>query len=217
MNSAAKHLLLMIGGALLVVGSVFTWRSATTETTAPPSRPATQSESGSAPHATPSSAAASQAPAEPSAQNVAPSVRQRMERLRKRVEAAPSDTAARRELGDLLFKAHKPKAAAEHYQAYLERRPQHRQTWLDLTNAYGREEEWEQALEAATRMLEHFPRDAAALYNAGAAAANLQRYAAARRYWQRALQNEPPASVQTKTETALQRLDSLSVAAPANP
>ena len=140
-----------------------------------------------------------------------------MERLRKRVEEAPTDTAARRALGDLLFTAHEPGAAAEHYRAYLEQRPDHRQTWLDLMNAYGRVQKWEQALQAATQMLEHIPRDAAALYNAGAAAANLERYAAARRHWQRALENDPSSSVQTKTETALQRLDSLSGTAPGNP
>lgn len=217
MNSASTHLLFLIGGALLVVSSVFAWRSANTGTAAPPRRPVAQSEPASAPHGIPSSAASSQASVEPSAENVAPSVRQRMERLRQHVEANPSDTAARRKLGDLLFKAHKPEAAAEHYRAYLERRPQHRQTWLDLTNAYGRVQKWEQALQAATQMLEHVPQDAAALYNAGAAAANLQRYAAARRYWQRALQNDPSSSVRTKTETALQRLDSLAGTAPANP
>lgn len=217
MNSARTQLLLLVGGALLVVGGVFAWRSADTGKVPPARRPDAQSQSASAPHGIPSSPASSQASVEPSAENVAPSVRQRMERLRQRVEANPADTAARRTLGDLLFKAHEPEAAAEHYRTYLERRPQHRQTWLDLANAYGRVQKWKKALQAATQMLEHVPQDPAALYNAGAAAANLQRYAAARRYWQRALQNEPSASVQTKTETALQRLDSLSVAASTNP
>jgi len=217
MDSASTRLLVMVGGALLVVGSVFAWRSVDSGTTAPPRRPDAHSQAASASHGFSSSPSSSQASVEPSAENVAPSVRQRMERLRRRVEATPSDTAARRALGDLLFKAHEPGAAAEHYRAYLERRPQHRQTWLDLTNAYGRVQKWKQALQVATRMLEHFPHDAAALYNAGAAAANLQRYTAARRYWQRALKNKPSTSVQTKTETALQRLDSLSVAASTNP
>ncbi len=214
MDNASTQLFAMVAGAVLVIGGVFAWRSVDTGATASPSRSAPPSEAEEAPHTTPS--APSQATVEPSADNVSASVRQRMEKLRKRVEAAPADTAARRELGDLLFKAHEPEAAATHYQAYLDRRPQHRQTWLDLTNAYGRIQEWTKALQAAEGMLEHFPDDASALYNAGAAAANLQRYAAARRYWRQALQNQPSDPVRTKTETALQRLDSLSVAAGPN-
>lgn len=217
MNSSAKHLLLMIGGALLVVGSVFAWRAIDTGTGGPSNRPGPSSASESAPHAVPSSAASSPASAEPSAENVAPSVRERMDRLRKRVESAPADTAARRELATLLFKAHEPEAAAKHYRAYLERRPQHRQAWLDLANAYGRVQKWDQALQAAKQMLTHFSDDPAALYNAGAAAANLQRYAAARKHWQRALRHDPSATVRTNTEEALQRLDSLRGPAVATP
>lgn len=215
MSRAAKHLLLMVGGVLLVVGSVFAWRVVDTETEEFSNRPVPSS--GSASHSVPSSAASSPASVEPSAENVAPSVRERMNRLRKRVEAAPADTAARRELATLLFKAHEPEAAAEHYRAYLERRPRHRQSWFDLANAYGRVQKWDQALQAVKQMLTHFPNDPAALYNAGAAAANLQRYAAARTYWRRALRNDPSTTVRTNTEDALQRLDSLASPASANP
>ena len=213
MHRSFVQLLLLIGGALLVVGGVFAWRSIDAGPTA--SREAINSSAQ--PSAVPHSRSLATDSVEPSAGNVAPSVRRRKERLKKRVAANPADTAARRSLADLLLAAHNPGEAATHYRAYLDRHPRNRQAWLDLANAHGAIQQWQQVLRATRKMLSHYPNDPAALYNAGAAAANLGRYGQARSYWERAMTQDPTASVRAKTETALRRLDSLTAAGPSIP
>lgn len=210
MARSHTQLLVIVVGALLVVSGVFAWRSMDAGPTVPRARSASSDPSPSAPHSLPAATDS----VEPSAENVASSVRQRKARLQKRVEAAPADTAARRSLADLLLAAHDPAAAATHYRAYLDRHPRNRQAWLDLANAHGAGQKWKKVLQTTQEMLSHYPNDPAALYNAGAAAANLSRYTKARSYWERAMKHDPSATVRSKTETALQRLDSLTASTP---
>lgn len=212
MVRSSVQLLSLLGGALLVVSGVFVWQSMVPGTSTPDEQSPSSTSSLSAPH----SRALATDSVTPSAENVAPSVRQRKTRLKKEVAATPSDTAARRSLANLLLSAHDPAAAAKHYRAYLDRRPRNRQAWLDLANADGAAQRWQKVLRTTREMLSHYPNDPAALYNAGAAA-NLGRYGEARSFWERAMAHDPSATVRGKTETALRRLDSLTASSPPTP
>lgn|GEM_PF-1341020 len=180
---------LLAGAALLVAGLYAFTR---------PDAPATPVPAAGAPDST----------VAPTADNVDPAVHGRLMALRARAEAAPDSAAPHLALGRFLQSAHRPAEAAEAFEAALERDAGDRQTWLDLTNAYGAAGDWPAAARAADRMADRFDSDGAALYNAGAAYANAgdadrarQRFASATR--------AADATMAAQARDALARLDAM--------
>lgn len=126
--------------------------------------------------------------------------------LKRRLEAALSDTAALLRLGRLMHDAHRPEEAADHYRRYLELNPGDRQVWLDLANVYAAARRWEQAKEATEVLLAIDPADAEAMYNLGAIQANLGRYSEARSWWKKIEREKPGEPLALLAASAMERL-----------
>ncbi len=154
----------------------------------------------------PAAPVAAAEPPPPSGDNVAPEVHARLMVLRQ--AAATDDPAAQVALARFLQDAHHDAEAAEAYEAVLTQTPDDRQSWLDLTNAYGAAGDWASAADAADRMAERFPGDGTALYNAGAAFANAGQVEVARARFEAAAGASDPAMA-TQARTSLVRLAAL--------
>lgn len=153
-------------------------------------------------------AAAPDTTVSPTADNVDPAVHGRLMSLRARAEAAPDSAAPHLALGRFLQSAHRPAEAAEAFEAALAREPQDRQTWLDLTHAYGNAGDWPATARAADRMAAQFASDGAALYNAGAAYANAGDAATARQRFEAATRAGDDAMA-AQARDALARLNAM--------
>lgn len=130
----------------------------------------------------------------PGANNVTHTFRVRTETLRQQIAAAPRDTVALLALAHLLDDAHQTEDAVGYYKQYLQVTDTNPQVWLDLTNAYARLEQWEEAISASRSLLEIHPKHPAAMYNLGALYANQGAVEEARTWWRQVeAQTEDPA------------------------
>ena len=120
----------------------------------------------------------------PSAANVDPGVHAEMMRLKTTADASPEDLGAQLAFARMALGAHRGAEAADALERALALDPEARQSWLDLTLAYGAAEDWDAAVDASRRMLARFPNDAEAQYNLGAALANAGQLTDARAAWE---------------------------------
>ncbi len=125
----------------------------------------------------------------PSAENVSHDYRRRVAELQGRIETAPDDTLALRELAGMQFDAHSMEAAAALYERYLVLVPGARQAWLDLATAQASLERWNDAEQTMLRMLDLFPDDPAGTWNLGAVLANQGRPEEAATWWHRTMES----------------------------
>jgi hypothetical protein len=170
--------------------------------------------SPSAPVAT-APAVAAEAPT-PAADNVDPGVHSRLMALRAAAETHPDSAGAHLALARFLHDAHRSAEAAAAYEGALAVAPGDRQAWLDLAQAYGALGQWDDVVEASDRMLEHFPGDPSAEYNAGAALANAGRRAEAKARWTPVAAQTADAAMARQASDALAQLDAMAAAGPAS-
>ena len=201
---------LLLAGFLLLAGAWFFLQPAAPEpaaTTPPPAAAPARTGSPTSFGRTPFLTTHEPAPAvAPDAANVAPSFHVEMEDLKRRLDAAPEDTAALLRLARLKQDGHQTDEAIAYYRRYLARAPDARQAWLDLAQSLGQLERWDEALEATEALLERFPNDPAGLYNLGAVHANAGRPAEARAVWERVAAQDGDATLRAMAASALQRL-----------
>jgi tetratricopeptide (TPR) repeat protein len=149
----------------------------------------------------------------PTGDNVDPAIHGQLMTLQKAAEDAPDDPDAHLALARFLHDAHRTTEAAEAYEAALALDPTRRQAWLDLANAHGADARWDDVVRVSEGMLEHFPGDPSADYNAAAAHANAGRTAQARTLWARVAQGTD-AALATQAAESMARLDELAAAPP---
>lgn len=125
----------------------------------------------------------------PSATNVSHDFRRRVAELQTRLDSAPADTLALRELARMLFDAHSMEEASALYERYVGLVPDARQAWLDLATAQASLERWDEAEQTMLRMLDVFPDDPAATWNLGAILANQGRSEEAATWWHRTVES----------------------------
>lgn len=162
------------------------------------------------PETTPATASATASAATetftPDETNVDPSLHTQIESLRIRLVETPDDTTHLIRFARLMQDAHRPEEAARTYAHYLALHPANRQAWLDLTQAYGALQQWDNALTAADRMLARYPDDPSGLYNRGAIFANTSRFTEARAIWEQVAAQTRDAEVAAMARTSLPRL-----------
>ncbi|HEX8297584.1 MAG TPA: tetratricopeptide repeat protein [Rubricoccaceae bacterium] len=171
--------------------------------------------SPSAPPPADAPSAAPATPPSPAADNVDPGVHSRLMALRATAEVHPDSAGAHLALARFLHDAHRSAEAAEAYEDALAVDPKDRQVWLDLAQAYGALGQWDDVVKASDRMLEHFPGDPSAAYNAGAALANAGQRAEAKARWMPVAAQSADAAMARQASDALAQLDAMAAAGPA--
>jgi tetratricopeptide (TPR) repeat protein len=144
--------------------------------------------------------------AAPGRDNVAPSYHTGEMKLRARVQADASDTAALAALGRMLQDAHRPAEAIGYYERYTKLAPANRQVWLDLAVMYGELNDWGAAGRAIDAVLERSPGDPVALFDRGAVEANRGDRTSARTWFERAASQATDTSVSRAAREALARI-----------
>jgi tetratricopeptide (TPR) repeat protein len=143
---------------------------------------------------------------EPSKDNVDPAVHVQLMTLTQRISEAQEDHVHMVKLARLLWDSHRLAEAAEQFERYVKLNPTDRQAWLDLTNVYGQDRQWDLAKATSERMLERFPDDPSAMYNLGAIHANAGRFDEARSWWTRVRQQRADEHLAVQAATSLQRI-----------
>ncbi len=115
-----------------------------------------------------------------------PDYQDRVYEMEAALTTAPDSVALLLEVGRLHRDAHDPGRAIELFTRATRIEPSRRVAWLNLADAHARQGEWSEVVTVMTDMLAHHPGDGTALYNLGAAHANLGALSSARDAWARA-------------------------------
>lgn len=140
---------------------------------------------------------------------VDPAFHDRLGALEARLASDPANVDLRLTVARLLHDAHRHAAAAEHFERFLEQRPDDRQAWLDLANVYAAAGQWAEAERASRALLEILPEDVSARYNMGAIAANTARFDEAKNWWAMVAEQRTDVQLQAQAIASLQQLDAL--------
>lgn len=145
-------------------------------------------------------------PFQPTAANVGPTYHSRRMLLEARVTVDPADSAALRELADLLIDAHDAAGALAYRQRYVALVPESTQGWIDLAAAAAGAGDPELARTAIGSVLDRSPDNPVALYDMGALAANAGRIEEARDWWRKAERQTVDPQIAAAAAAALSRI-----------
>ncbi len=142
----------------------------------------------------------------PSKSNVSQEFYQKMDMLKKEVEANPTDTAKIKEYADFIAAAHKPDQAIPYYEKILKIDPKRNDVLFSLSMLYFGRQDYNKAEEYTNRILDNDKDNTQAMYNLGAIAASKGDKARAREVWQRLVSEYPGTEAAELAKSSLEKL-----------
>jgi Tfp pilus assembly protein PilF len=142
----------------------------------------------------------------PSKGNVSQEFYQKMDMLKKDVEANPNDTAKIKQYADFISAAHKPEQAIPYYEKILKVDPGRNDILFSLSMIYFTKQDYNKAEEYTNRILKNDKNNTQAMYNLGAIAASKGDKARAKEIWQRLVSTYPGNEAAELAKSSLEKL-----------
>jgi tetratricopeptide (TPR) repeat protein len=142
----------------------------------------------------------------PSRSNVSPEVYQKMEALKKDVEANPDDTTKIKAYADFMTAAHKPEEALPYYEKILNINPERNDVLFKLAMIYYDKQELDKAEEYTNLILKNDKDNTQAMYNLGAIAASKGEKDRAKEIWNKLVTDYPNDEAARLAKSSLEKL-----------
>lgn len=142
----------------------------------------------------------------PSKSNVSQEVYQKMDKLKKDVEANPRDTTKMREYADFMAAAHRPDEAITYYGKILKINPQRNDILFNLSMVYFSRQDYDKAEEYTSRILKNDKNNTQAMYNLGAIAASKGEKERAKVIWNKLVSDYPGDEAAQLAKSSLEKL-----------
>lgn len=142
----------------------------------------------------------------PGTSNVTSETIQKLETLKKAVDASPDDTLRIREYADFLSMAHKSKDAIQFYEKILSKDNNRIDILFSLTFIYYNEGNMNKAEELTRKVLTIDPKNEMAIYNTGAIEASRGNRERAREIWTKLIEDFPGSETSDLAKNSLNRL-----------
>ncbi len=143
---------------------------------------------------------------DPSKSNVSPEVYQKMDELKKDVDANPLDTAKMRAYADFMTAAHKQEEALPYYEKIIRRDPRRNDILFNLAMIYYNQQNLDKAEDYTNRILKNDKNNTQAIYNLGAIAAGKGDKEKAREIWNKLITDFPSDEVSQLARSSLGKL-----------
>ena len=141
----------------------------------------------------------------PSKSNVSQEVYEKMDRLKKEVEAQPNDTLKMREYADFMAAAHRPDEAIIYYNKILEVNPHRNDILFGLSMIFYSRQDYQKAEDYTNRILKSDKNNTQALYNLGAIAASKGEKDRAKSIWNKLITEYPGDQAAELARSSLQK------------
>jgi Flp pilus assembly protein TadD len=142
----------------------------------------------------------------PSKGNVSQEFYDRMDQLRKDVEANPKDTVKIKAYADFIAAAHKPEEAVSYYEKILKVDPRRNDVLFSLSMIYFGMQNYSKAEEYTGRILNNDRNNTQAMYNLGAIAASKGDKVKAKEIWNRLVSSYPGDEAAELAKSSLEKL-----------
>ncbi len=142
----------------------------------------------------------------PSKSNVSKEFYDKMDMLKKEVDANPKDTAKIKQYADFIAAAHKPEQAIPYYEMILKVDPERDDVLFSLSMIYFTRQDYTKAEEFTNRILHNNKNNTQALYNLGAIAASKGDKARAREIWTNLISSYPGDEAAELAKSSLEKL-----------
>lgn len=142
----------------------------------------------------------------PGSSNVTSETIQKLEMLKKAVDASPDDTLRIREYADFLSMAHKSKDAIPFYEKILSEDSNRIDILFSLTFIYYNDGDMNKAEELTRKVLTIDPKNEMAIYNTGAIEASRGNRDRAREIWTKLIEDFPGSETSDLAKNSLNRL-----------
>ncbi len=142
----------------------------------------------------------------PSKGNVSQEYYQKMDMLKKEVEANPKDTAKIKQYADFIAAAHKPEQAIPYYQKILKVDAKRNDILFSLSMIYFSQQDYKNAEAYTNRILDNDKNNTQAMYNLGAIAASKGDKTRAKEIWSRLISSYPGDEAAELAKSSLDKL-----------
>lgn len=142
----------------------------------------------------------------PSKSNVSAEVYQKMEALKKDVDANPNDTSRMKAYADFMTAAHKPDEALPYYEKILNSNPKRNDILFNLAMIYYNKQNLDKAEEYTSLILKNNKNNTQAMYNLGAIAAGKGEKERAKEIWNKLVTDYPNDEVTQLAKSSLEKL-----------
>ena len=142
----------------------------------------------------------------PSKSNVSQEVYDKMDKLKKEVEADPNDTLKMREYADFMAAAHRPDEAITYYNKILKVNPHRIDVLFSLSMLFYSRQDYQKAEDYTKRILEKDKNNTQALYNLGAIAASKGDKDRAKTIWNKLISDYPGDETAELARSSLKKL-----------
>ncbi len=142
----------------------------------------------------------------PSKSNVSAEVYEKMETLKKDVEANPNDTTRMKAYADFMTAAHKPDEALPYYEKILNLNPKRNDVLFNLAMIYYNKQNLDKAEEYTSLILKNDKNNTQAMYNLGAIAAGKGEKERAKEIWNKIVSEYPDDEAAQLAKSSLEKL-----------
>jgi tetratricopeptide (TPR) repeat protein len=142
----------------------------------------------------------------PSKSNVSQEVYQRMDKLKKEVEANTRDTIKMREYADFMAAAHRSDEAIIYYEKILKIDSKRNDILFNLSMVYFSRQNYDKAEEYTNRILKNDKNNTQAMYNLGAIAASKGEKERAKVIWNKLVSDYPGDEAAQLAKSSLEKL-----------
>ncbi len=142
----------------------------------------------------------------PSKGNVSQEVYQKMDQLKKEVEANPRDTVKMREYADFMAAAHSPDEAITYYEKILKVNPKRNDILFDLSMIWFTKQDYNKAEGYTDQILKNDRSNTQAMYNLGAIAASKGEKERAKEIWKKLVSEYPGDEAAELAKSSLDKL-----------
>jgi tetratricopeptide (TPR) repeat protein len=142
----------------------------------------------------------------PSKSNVSKEVYQKMDILKKEVEANPNDTIKIREYADFMAAAHRQDEAIKNYEKILSIDPKRNDVLFNLSIIYFTRQDYDNAEKYTNQILKNDKNNAQAMYNLGAIAASKGQKERAMEIWNKLISEHPGDESAELAKSSLEKL-----------
>ena len=142
----------------------------------------------------------------PNIAKISEEVKQKLEALKKDVEANPKDTLKMREYAKLLVVAHQPEEALVYYKKILEKDKSRKDIYFAMTFVYYSTRNLAKAEEVTLQMQKLFPNDPMVNYNVGVIEVNKGNKGKAREIWTKLIKDFPTDKTAELAKNSLKKL-----------
>ncbi len=142
----------------------------------------------------------------PSKSNVSQEVYQKMDKMKKDVEANPRDTIKIREYADFVSAAHRPDEAIIYYEKILKVDPHRNDILFNLSMVYFSKQNYDKAEDYTSRILNNDKNNTQAMYNLGAIAASKGEKERAKVIWNKLISDYPGDEAAQLAKSSLEKL-----------